>query len=319
MNSFKISIIVPVYRVEKYLDKCVESIINQTYSNLEIILVDDGSPDNCPSMCDRWAKKDERIKAIHKENGGVSSARNAGLDIATGEYIGFVDSDDWIEPDMYRYLIQFANENNADISRVSGWFHCNQDMIPFRESEEFVVLSGRDKLVENVISNSYYANIWTGIYKKQLFDNVRFDENLMIAEDWLINYQLNSNAKIKVLSPKLCYHYVQHPQSALHSSSIDRLYDQFKVIDFFWMTESTNKDLKKCICQNYTKIALEHMKRLVESDREEDDQYKKIRRELIKKRKELLLSGVSTRTFLKLFLVIYCNNIFIGLIKKKRS
>ena len=92
-----ISVIVPVYKVEKYLDRCVESIVNQTYKNLEIILVDDGSPDNCPAMCDAWAKKDSRIKVIHKENGGLSDARNAGMRLASGEYICFVDSDDWMD------------------------------------------------------------------------------------------------------------------------------------------------------------------------------------------------------------------------------
>ena len=96
----KISIIVPVYKVEKYLDKCVRSIVEQTYKNLEIILVDDGSPDNCPAMCDEWARKDSRIAVIHKENGGVSSARNAGLAACTGDYVGFVDSDDWIDSGM---------------------------------------------------------------------------------------------------------------------------------------------------------------------------------------------------------------------------
>ena len=111
-----ISVIVPVYKAEKYLDKCVQSIVNQTYKNLEIILVDDGSPDNCPEMCDEWAKKDSRIKVIHKENGGVSSARNAGLDNSFGDYIGFVDSDDFIENDFYECLYDNLVENGADIS-----------------------------------------------------------------------------------------------------------------------------------------------------------------------------------------------------------
>ncbi|MCH5320896.1 MAG: glycosyltransferase, partial [Eubacterium sp.] len=97
MNSQKVSIIVPVYNVEKYLNRCVESIVKQTYTNLEIILVDDGSPDNCPAMCDAWAERDSRIKVIHKENGGVSSARNIGIDNADGDYISFVDSDDYVE------------------------------------------------------------------------------------------------------------------------------------------------------------------------------------------------------------------------------
>ena len=95
-----ISVIIPVYKVEEYLDECVLSVIRQTYANLEIILVDDGSPDNCPRMCDEWATKDSRIKVIHKENGGLSDARNAGLDAAEGQYIAFIDSDDYIKPDM---------------------------------------------------------------------------------------------------------------------------------------------------------------------------------------------------------------------------
>ena len=108
MKSALISVIVPIYKVEKYLDECIESIVNKTYRNLEIILVDDGSPDKCPEMCDQWAKKDERIRVIHKENGGLSSARNAGLDVATGDYVGFVDSDDFIERDMYEKKINIC-------------------------------------------------------------------------------------------------------------------------------------------------------------------------------------------------------------------
>ena len=101
-----VSVVVPVYNVEKYLNRCVESIVNQTYKNLEIILVDDGSLDNCPVMCDEWAKKDNRIKVIHKKNGGVSSARNAGIDKSNGKYISFIDPDDYIEENMYFLMIK---------------------------------------------------------------------------------------------------------------------------------------------------------------------------------------------------------------------
>ena len=116
MSKSLISVIVPVYKVENFLDRCVESIVGQTYENLEIILVDDGSPDNCPAMCDKWAEKDGRIKVIHKENGGVSSARNAALDIVSGDYICFVDSDDWIDPGMYEFLYKNSQKYDADIS-----------------------------------------------------------------------------------------------------------------------------------------------------------------------------------------------------------
>ena len=109
-----ISIIVPVYKVEPYLRKCVDSILAQTYKNLEIILVDDGSPDNCPALCAQYAKEDPRVRVIHKENGGVSTARNAGLDAATGEYVTFVDSDDWIDPDMYVSMMTRIREYGCD-------------------------------------------------------------------------------------------------------------------------------------------------------------------------------------------------------------
>ena len=110
-----ISIIVPVYNVEKYLERCIESIVNQTYKDIEIILVDDGSPDNCPVICDRYAEKDNRIKVIHKQNGGLINARKSGLEIAQGDYIGFVDSDDWIEPEMYEYFAQMINKYSPDM------------------------------------------------------------------------------------------------------------------------------------------------------------------------------------------------------------
>ena len=123
----KVSIIVPVYKVEKYLRKCIDSIINQTLKDIEIILVDDGSPDNCGKICDEYAAKDTRIKVIHKENGGLSSARNAGMEVAEGEYIGFVDSDDWIESDMYMTLWQKAKDINADL--VNSDYFRNNDRI----------------------------------------------------------------------------------------------------------------------------------------------------------------------------------------------
>ena len=106
----KISVIVPVYRVEKYLDRCVESIVNQTFGDFELILVDDGSPDNCPAMCDAWAQKDDRIRVIHKKNGGLSSARNAGMAKMTGKYVCFIDSDDWVETNTFEVLLELLKK-----------------------------------------------------------------------------------------------------------------------------------------------------------------------------------------------------------------
>ena len=122
----KVSIIVPVYKVEKYLRKCIDSIINQTLKDIEIILVDDGSPDNCGKICDEYAAKDTRIKVIHKENGGLSSARNAGMEVAEGEYIGFVDSDDWIETDYVGELLFCLIQSESDMA-ICSIRHENKD------------------------------------------------------------------------------------------------------------------------------------------------------------------------------------------------
>ena len=123
-----ISVIVPIYKVEQYLDRCVQSIVDQTYKNLEIVLVDDGSPDNCPAMCDAWAAKDGRVQVIHKENGGVSTARNAGISIARGAFFAFVDSDDWIDSTMIAELVSCAAEYHTDVTGMlyrvvysNGW------------------------------------------------------------------------------------------------------------------------------------------------------------------------------------------------------
>lgn len=144
-NKILLSVIVPVYKVESYLDRCVESIVGQSYRNLEIILVDDGSPDGCPEKCDDWAKRDNRIKVIHKQNAGLGFARNSGLDIATGEYVAFVDSDDYIENDMYRTLIDAACRHNADM--VSCGFNkqlASGEFLPCVEFDRETTFEGED-------------------------------------------------------------------------------------------------------------------------------------------------------------------------------
>ena len=110
-----LTIVVPVYNVQKYIYKCEDSILSQTYKNIEVILVDDSSPDECGTICDKYAEKDKRVRVIHKKNGGLSSARNSALDIANGDYVGFVDSDDWIEPTMYEEMVQFLEDENCDM------------------------------------------------------------------------------------------------------------------------------------------------------------------------------------------------------------
>lgn len=175
MTNPKISVIVPVYKVEDYLEECVTSIRNQTYENTEIILVDDGSPDRSGEMCDQLATQDSRIKVVHKENGGLSSARNAGLDVATGEYVSFVDSDDWIAPDMYQRLLGLMEQHNAQIAagglQFSTGEHFNQEYTASSPVEVFSRLDALREITRNQkCTNSFCDKLWP----KWIFDTVRF-------------------------------------------------------------------------------------------------------------------------------------------------
>lgn len=179
MMDKKISIIIPVYKVELYLEESVKSVLNQTYQNLEIILVDDGSPDKCPEICDKLAKEDSRIKVIHKENGGLSSARNAGLDIATGDYILFVDSDDTINPQMCEILLNNLIDTNADVSMCSMK---KIQSIDNPKDKQYNLESIKYQIFENdeVFSLLFNKKVqmisaaWAKLYKKEIFDNIRF-------------------------------------------------------------------------------------------------------------------------------------------------
>lgn len=208
-----ISVIVPIYNVEMYLIKCIESFLGQTHSNLEIILVDDGSPDGCPEICDKYALKDARIRVIHKKNGGLSDARNAGLEIATGDYIGFVDSDDWIAPDMYEYLLQGICGYNSDIS-YCGFINVHDTWVDYNNEKADMVYSSETALNELFIDRlKNYA--WNKLYKAELWENIRFPVGRKF-EDILTNYKLFERAKrISILKePK--YYYLNRSDSIMN-------------------------------------------------------------------------------------------------------
>ena len=163
-----ISVIIPVYNVEKYLNRCVQSVCNQTYHNLEIILVDDGSTDNSGKLCDEWAVKDLRIKVIHKDNGGLSSARNIGLDNAKGEYIGYVDSDDWIDMEMYSYLWTILKSYQVDVAFCD--FYRFRKRVPNKKVKEKIILrEGKeiDDFFYRVNGEKSAYGVWCGLYRKE--------------------------------------------------------------------------------------------------------------------------------------------------------
>lgn len=199
-----ISVIIPVYKVEEFLDECITSVVAQTYNHLEIILVDDGSPDKCPMICDNWALKDERIKVIHKSNGGLSDARNAGLSIAKGKYIGFVDSDDWIEPDMYEHLLHIIEMENADICACGI-------IVSYKDRQEILeinpVIGNSEDILEKIYADTAYpVEAWNKLYRRECWDDFQFPTG-KICEDAFTTYLLVDKAeKIVQISDPL-YHY----------------------------------------------------------------------------------------------------------------
>ncbi|HDT8050800.1 TPA: glycosyltransferase, partial [Enterococcus faecalis] len=170
----KISIIVPVYNVEKYLEKCVRSILAQTFTDFELILVDDGSPDSSGAMCDQFAEQDQRVKVIHKENGGLSDARNAGIEIATGEYLGFVDSDDYIADDMYETLYNQIVTYEAELATVGMIDVYENRESRLTDKKEIKILSQNEAIQAVLDSTDVYAYAVNKLYKKELFNKVRY-------------------------------------------------------------------------------------------------------------------------------------------------
>ena len=192
MKKKLLSVIVPIYGVEKYLSKCLDSIIAQTYLNIQIILVNDGSPDKCSQICEVYAARDNRIIVIHKENGGLSSARNAGIEKATGAYIAFVDSDDFIHPKMYEILIDNLERNDADISvsNLKKVYDEREEIDSLGENKVFLY-EKRDAMRNFFDKNLYVPTVvaWTKVYKRELFSTIRFPEG-KIHEDEFVTYKV---------------------------------------------------------------------------------------------------------------------------------
>lgn len=209
-----ISVIVPIYNVEKYLSQCVNSLINQTYKNLEIILVDDGSLDNSGKICDEFSEIDSRIIVIHKENNGLSSARNAGLKIAKGNFIGFVDSDDWLDENMYEILFKLIKDNDSDISCCKFFKTADsEEKVPVIDNEIIQSFNNIDGL-NNFYTDLYTQTVvaWNKLYKRNLFDNVTYPTG-KIHEDEGTTYKLFYKANKITYTNKPLYYYRTTPNS----------------------------------------------------------------------------------------------------------
>jgi len=240
----KVSIIVPIYNVEKYLKRCLESLLNQTLRDIEIILVNDGSPDNCPQLCDEYAKKDSRVTVIHKENGGLGFARNSGLEIAQGSYIAFVDSDDYVDLNMYEKLLSTAEKFSLDtvycgLNNVDA----NLKVHPISEVSELTIFDSSNDIQsvlldmiatkpEEKIERKYRMSVWHAIYSRDIIDknNIRFSsEREFLSEDILFDIDyLTKSSKIAFI-PDPFYYYCYNESSLTKSFRADRLEKQKKL------------------------------------------------------------------------------------------
>lgn len=210
-----VSIIVPVYNVENYLPKCIESILSQTYADIELILVDDGSQDNCPQICDNYASKDNRVRVIHQANGGRSRARNVGIDAATGDYIMFVDADDWVDADYVERLYELAISNQAQLV-VGRYREIYSDCVQDESTGDVLVLKGQEPLEFYVRGRGDYQNanaVWVKLYQKELLEGVRFVENKYFEDVMFVTKVYNKCAKCVYYDQALYNYNIATPTS----------------------------------------------------------------------------------------------------------
>ena len=213
MKDSKISVIVPIYNMEKYLERCVDSILAQTYTNLEIILVDDGSSDLSPEICDRYAQADSRVKVVHKTNGGLSSARNAGLDIATGDYIGFVDSDDYISADMYRILAERLENSDCEIAnvmyvRADEEGNTTPSNVPHATDKEI----GSEQFIRELMLHTGDVSVWSKLFQIEMLKEIRFPEG-KLNEDLLFMLEVFTKVNKVAFAAHIGYYYFTRSES----------------------------------------------------------------------------------------------------------
>ena len=231
----KLSIIVPIYNVEKYLPRCIESILNQTFREFELILINDGSTDNCKEICEKYKKIDSRIIVVNKKNGGVSSARNFGIDISRGEYIGFVDPDDFIDANMYEILFNTANSYNSDMVICDYYKVSEYDIKKYEE----IQLNNKGIIVENINNIDAIERIltvgekfivpWNKIYKRRLFENLRYNEGMIYEDEFLAYRILYRCNKVSIINSSL-YYYVQRKGSIVNSTFSSKKFDKVYAI-----------------------------------------------------------------------------------------
>lgn len=221
----KISVIIPIFNQEKYLEKCLNSICAQTYNNLEILMIDDGSTDRTPDICRKFQNSDSRFCYIRQANAGVAAARNKGLDMMSGDLIGFIDPDDWVEPDFYERLVSLYQQYDVDIVSCGRYQVFDESQYVRSKNTYKIIQCDTEKALELLVKNEEVkSHLWNRIYRPEVFSNLRFEEG-RVYEDVLILHQVFSKAKKFLFTDEPLYYYRQHPNSIVRKVTINKQLD----------------------------------------------------------------------------------------------
>ncbi len=321
MNNYPlISVIIPCYNAERSLEKCLTSVIQQSYDNLEIILIDDGSTDNSSKIYEDVQHKDERVKIFKQDNSGVSKARNNGVKAATGKYICFVDSDDWVEPDYCYELYQLLIQEKADISIIEASYEDENGNIVFNKpTSDEKVFEGKRALALLLEDNIVQSHPWGKLYKSSFFNNVHFPENLKCFEDYSTLFKIFDKAMTVVKSNKKLYHYIQHDDSLSHNLSPETAYNFYlAIMDVFqfWQSRTQLRDNGKVI-KDFIRKLLMVIKRILRNTTEHEMlTEKEIIRQSFKPFLEYPVKDIGLEFYLYVRLYYYYPKIYTKLISK---
>ncbi|MGN0301582.1 MAG: glycosyltransferase [Anaerotardibacter sp.] len=314
-----LSIIIPVYNAEKYLQSCVDSLIASTYKNIEIILIDDGSRDSSGTICDSFAKKDSRVRVIHKSNGGCASARNEGIEASKGTIITFVDADDIVDPDIYEILISNLNQTNSCISACGILFEHDLDNIQTVKHDctpETLVYATQSEIFESATreKDSIEGYVWNKVYRREVVGKHRFRSDVAIIDDAIWSWETLKDAKRVCYCSLPLYHYVMIPTSIVHSSNIEKRLTALKGKNE--IVQDAKKISKACYegqCIQYIQHCESCLIELLSSANPDKRIYKYIKKEALKHR--TLFSKLPIKG--RLLVSVLCSNYSIGIITMK--
>lgn len=304
----KISVIIPVFNCVSFFNDCIESVLNQTYRDLEIILVDDGSFDGSAELCDNFAKKDKRIQVIHQSNCGVSAARNAGMKIMTGELVSFIDADDTLDLDMYEFLVSLVKKYHVDIAHC-GYRHIVGDEIRLVHDTKKVYLQNNSEALSCLVGGKLFVgSLWNKLYRTDMVKELSFDENIKINEDILFNFMAFRNAGKTVFADDSKYNYIAHKTSSacFVTPDIKKASDACEVNQYIYK-KALNTSYESAAVERYMR-SLSIYYRTANKNSVSQKQLKKVRLTLwglIKKHNQIGKNMVITAWLIRFFPILY--------------